>query len=208
MFWSPWSASGCVLCRAQLKLSATTYARGTMTTALYHGRRAATIENADLRVTVLQEGGHIAEIFDKATGVNPLWTPPWPTVEPSTFRASHTKSYGDGADAQLLAGIMGHNLCLDIFGPPSEAEAKAGLAPHGEGSVAPYEVSTSGDTLVARATFPIAGLTFERSIALRDRAVFIREVLTNISASDLAIGWTQHVTLGPPFLQRGSTQFR
>ena len=51
----------------------------------YRGRRAATIENADLRVTVLQEGGHIAEILDKAAGVNPLWTPPWPTIEPSAF---------------------------------------------------------------------------------------------------------------------------
>ncbi len=28
------------------------------------------------RVTVLEEGGHIAEIFDKRSGVNPLWTPP------------------------------------------------------------------------------------------------------------------------------------
>ena len=179
-----------------------------MTTAPYRGRRAATIENADLRVTVLQEGGHIAEIFDKATGVNPLWTPAWPTIEPSTFHLADTKTYGEGGDAPLLAGIMGHNLCLDIFGPPSEEEAKTGLTPHGEGSVAPYELSTSGETLVARATFPIAGLTLERSIALRDRVVLIREVLTNISASDRAIGWTQHVTLGPPFLERGSTQFR
>src|SRR4030095_10633319 len=54
-------------------------------TATYHGRRAAAIENADLRVTVLEEGGHIAEIFDKRAGVNPLWTPPWPSLEPSSF---------------------------------------------------------------------------------------------------------------------------
>jgi hypothetical protein len=179
-----------------------------MTTAPYRGRRAATIENAHLRVTVLEEGGHIAEILDKATGVNPLWTPPWPTIEPSTFRIADTQTYGDGSDARLLAGIMGHNLCLDIFGPPSDDEAKAGLTPHGEGSIAPYELSVSGDTLVARAVFPIAGLTFERHITLRDQVVLIREVLTNASATDRAIGWTQHVTLGPPFLERGGTQFR
>ena len=35
----------------------------------YRGRRAATIENGQLRVTVLREGGHIAEIFDKEAGV-------------------------------------------------------------------------------------------------------------------------------------------
>ena len=84
------------------------------------------VETSDLKVTVLQEGGHIAEIFDKAAGVSPLWTPPWPTIEPSQYDRSHTAMYGDGVDARLLAGIMGHNLCLDIFGPPSDAEAKAG----------------------------------------------------------------------------------
>jgi hypothetical protein len=50
----------------------------------FNGRRAATIENAHVRVTVLEEGGHIAEICDKRTGVNPLWLPPWPSIEPST----------------------------------------------------------------------------------------------------------------------------
>src|SRR5687767_13381357 len=138
MFLSPSSASGCVACWAQLKLSTTTYARGTMTTALYRGRRAATIENANLRVTVLEEGGHIAEIFDKVAGVNPLWTPPWPSIEPSHYGPAHAHLYGSGSDARLLAGIMGHNLCLDIFGPPTDDEAKAGLVAHGEGSVAPY----------------------------------------------------------------------
>jgi hypothetical protein len=192
---------------------------------LYRGRHAATIENASLRVTVLREGGHIAEIFDKAAGVNPLWTPPWPTIEPSAYQKSNRDPfsddpakkdpdlisgdvYGGGSDARLLAGIMGHNLCLDIFGPPSDEEAKAGLTAHGEGSVAPYELTASPDVLVARAHFPIAGLAFERHITLRERAVLIREALTNLTDADRAIGWTQHVTLGPPFLERGTTQFR
>jgi hypothetical protein len=28
--------------------------------------------------------------------------------------------YGTGSEAKLLAGLMGHNLCMDIFGGPSE----------------------------------------------------------------------------------------
>ena len=179
-----------------------------MTATKYRGRRAASIENAHLRVTVLQEGGHIAEIFDKAAGVNPLWTPPWPTIEPSEYGPAYVDTYGSGSDARLLAGIMGHNLCLDIFGPPTDEEAKAGLTAHGEGSVGPYELMASGETLAARARFPIAGLEFERRITLRERIVFIRETLTNVTATDRPIGWTQHVTLGPPFLERGTTQFR
>ena len=179
-----------------------------MTRTTYHGRRAARIENAHIRLTVLQEGGHIAEVFDKAAGVNPLWTPPWPSIEPSAFGVEHVETYGGGSDGPLLAGIMGHNLCLDIFGPPSDEEAAAGLSAHGEGSVVAYELRADGDALVARANFPIAGLLFERRIDLRGAAVVIREALTNIGTSGRAIGWTQHVTLGPPFLEPGKTEFR
>src|SRR5438093_10909175 len=69
----------------------------------YRGRRAAAIENDDVRVTVLEEGGHIAEILDKRSGVNPLWTPPWASIEPSTYLPSRHAEYGAGSDAVLLA---------------------------------------------------------------------------------------------------------
>jgi len=51
----------------------------------YRTRRATSIENEAIRVTVLHEGGHIAEITDTKTGINPLWTPPWPSIEPSAY---------------------------------------------------------------------------------------------------------------------------
>ena len=47
-----------------------------------------------MRVTILVEGGHIAEILDKRSGINPLWTPHWDSIEPSTFDASRHASYG------------------------------------------------------------------------------------------------------------------
>ena len=174
----------------------------------YRQRRATVIENSHLRVTVLHEGGHIAEVFDKRAGINPLWTPAWPSMEPSSFDSRKTHTYGTGTDAKLLAGIMGHNLCLDIFGGPSDEEAAAGLTPHGEGSVAPYDISVSDGALICRARFPLAQMQFERRIELEDRDVRIRETIESSAASDRAIGWTQHVTLGPPFLERGKTQFR
>jgi hypothetical protein len=175
---------------------------------VYHGRRAAAIENQHLRVTVLQEGGHIAEILDKETGVNPLWTPPWRTSEPSAYGPEVYAEYGAGAESKLLAGIMGHNLCLDIFGGPSEEEAAAGVTVHGEGSVAGYEILEDGGALVLRARFPLAQIDFERRIELCERTVRIRERVANLTACDRPIGWTQHVTLGPPFLEKGVTQFR
>src|SRR5690348_914747 len=166
----------------------------------FHGRRATSIENERLRVTVLHEGGHIAEIFDKASGVSPLWIPPWPSIEPSTYDRARHPEYGADAESKLLAGIMGHNLCMDIFGGPSPAEAAAGLTVHGEASVAPYQISGGPLELTMRAHFPQAQLQFERRLRLRpgSRALHIAEAVENLSAADRPIGWTQHVTLGPP----------
>ena len=174
----------------------------------YRGRRAETIENDDLRVTVLREGGHIAEVFDKATGVNPLWSPPWASIEPSQYDAARHPQFGGGSDAKLLAGIMGHNLCLDIFGGPSAEEAAAGITAHGDASIVPYEIRTSTDTMAMRAHLPLAQLHVERRIELRGRTARVREAVENLAAFDRPIGWTEHVTLGPPFLDRGATKLR
>lgn len=176
----------------------------------YRNRRAVQLENSALRVTVLVEGGHIAEVLDKQTGVNPLWTPPWPSIEPSAYSPEKHPEYGSGPESRLLAGIMGHNLCMDIFGGPSEEEAAAGLTVHGEASVAPYEIGSADAELLARAELPQAQLRVERRLRLAPeaRVLEITETVENVSATDRPIGWTQHVTLGPPFLERGSTQFR
>jgi hypothetical protein len=176
--------------------------------SLYRGRRAATLGNDTVRVTALVEGGHIAQILDTRTGVNPLWTPVWPSVEPSQFGAEHQAVYGSGPDGKLLAGIMGHNLCLDIFGGPSDAEAAAGLTAHGEASIAPYDTVITDGRMSMRAQLPMAALTVERELTLFYRSVHIRETVRNVSACDRPVGWTQHVTLGPPFLENGLTEFR
>jgi uncharacterized protein DUF4432 len=176
----------------------------------YRGRRAHRIETPELRVTVLVEGGHIAEIADKRSGLNPLWTPPWPSIEPSTYDRARHPEYGADAESKLLAGIMGHNLCLDLFGGPSEAEAAAGMTTHGESSVARYEITSAAGEIAAQATLPMAQLRVERRLRLRpgSRVVRIAETVENLASCDRPIAWTQHVTLGPPFLVPGSTEFR
>jgi hypothetical protein len=174
----------------------------------FRDRRAVSIENADLRVTVLEEGGHIAEITDKRTGVNPLWIPPWPSIEPSTYDRARHPQYGSGAESQLLSGIMGHNLCLDIFGGPSPEEEAAGLTVHGEASLARYDLHASGQHVTLAAELPIAQLRIERRIDLHGETVQIRETVENPAGADRPIGWTEHVTLGPPFLEKNATEFR
>ena len=175
---------------------------------LYRGRRAAAIENTDLRLTVLEGGGHIAEVLHKQSGVNPLWTPPWPSIEPGQYVAATDTTYGAGVESQLLAGIMGHNLCLDIFGGPSAEEYTAGLQPHGEASIVAYELSVRENEISAAATLPEAQLRVERRLRLISSVIQVFESVENLSATDRPVAWTEHVTLGPPFLTNGSTEFR
>jgi hypothetical protein len=176
--------------------------------ARYRDRRAVQLENECVRVTVIREGGHVAEILDKASGVNPLWTPPWPSTEPSAWSAATHPRFGSGSDARLLAGILGHNLCLDIFGGPSDEEASAGVTAHGEASVVAYDAADIGGGLAMRAHLPLAQIDVERRIELDGSVIRFRETVANLAAFDRPIGWTQHVTLGPPFLQKGVTVFR
>lgn len=158
------------------------------------------IENDFIRVTISEIGGHIAEIQDLATGVNPLWTPPWASEPHADF--------GNNAESKLLAGIRGHNLCLDLFGQPSEAEAKAGMIVHGEAGVAAHTLREIPGGLVSQCLLPHSQLAFERTITLDGRTVRIAETVENLSIFDRPIAWTQHVTFGPPFMEHGVTQFR
>lgn len=175
----------------------------------HRSRRAVRVEDDHLRVTILVEGGHVAEILHKATGVNPLWTPPWPSIEPSAYDRERNREYGADSESRLLAGIMGHNLALDIFGPPSTEEHAAGLTVHGEASVVSWSFEADEGGLRARAQLPLSMLDVERRIRLAGGGVLrIQETVTNLTAMDRPIAWTEHVTLGPPFVEHGRTRLR
>ena len=122
-----------------------------MNESQYRGRRARRLSNDLLEIVVTVEGGHIAAVVDKTTKANPLWSPPWPSMEPSLYDPGKHPQYGANTESKLLAGILGHNLCLDIFGGPSEEEAAAGITVHGEAPVAVYNITVTGDTLTQRA---------------------------------------------------------
>lgn len=176
----------------------------------YRNRKAFEFSNEQLSVTVSVEGGHIASILHKGTRMNPLWVPIWPSLEPSAYDPARNPEYGTGNEAKLLAGILGHNLCLDLFGGPSDDELAAGVYTHGEANLAPYSIEEENGAVAMRCVLPQAGLQFKRTLRLAPASpvLQIRETVTNLTAFDRPIAWTQHVTLGPPFLERGVTQFR
>ena len=160
----------------------------------------------------LTGGGHIAEIrFADGSGLptlNPLWTPNWKSIEPFQYSArSHAKLYGPLTEGKLLSGIAGHNICLDYFGPPSEEEAAQGLSTHGEAPSLKWRKSSerlrAGQlSLTLSVRLPEAGLQFSREIGMRagESVVYLKEAVTNERKLDHFFHWTQHVTLGPPFV--------
>lgn len=175
----------------------------------FHNREAWQIENNALRVTVLKGGGHIAEVLDKRTGANPLWIPPWPSIEPADYDPQRDSSYGRNEESRLLCGIIGHNLCLDTFGPPSEEQVRLGISVHGEASIARYGCEVDQTQLHLCSLLKLSRLRVRRTIRLGDDAaiVHIRESVENLSSRSRPTAWTQHVSLGPPFLVAGETQF-
>lgn len=182
---------------------------------LLHGRAGYRIETDWGRVGVLEGGGHICEAILKVCGeLNPLWVPPWRTIDPQDYSPSrHARLYGPPPDGPLLAGIAGHSLSFDHFGPPSKEEIAAGRSTHGEAPSIKWKLepvrNALGPTLHASAVLHEARLHFTRTISLDPRraVVYCEEQARNLSAFDRPISWNEHVTFGPPFVEPGVTIF-
>jgi hypothetical protein len=179
----------------------------------WHDREAYALGNGLLQLVILTGGGHIVELcFAESSGfptMNPLWIPPWKTIEPYNYRLKiHAARYGGPATGgRLLSGIAGHNVCMDLFGSPSQEEAELGYPDHGEASVSRWrkssvQLSSYQVSLQLSVSLPIAGLEFDRVIRLRDgeSVVYITETVRNLRKADHFCHWVQHVTMGGPFL--------
>jgi hypothetical protein len=166
-------------------------------------------------VSVLEGGGHICDLnLNACTGVNLLWRPPWATIDPFKYtRAKHARTYGEPPDGRLLAGIAGHSLSFDHFGPPSPEETTAGLTTHGEAPALKWDVQKYAKSpkpyLQYRLTLPEARIRFSRKLTLapRNPVIYCEEEAVNLSPYDRPISWNEHVTFGPPFLEAGVTWF-
>jgi hypothetical protein len=178
----------------------------------WHGRESYTIANDRVRLVTVTGGGHITELSFTGPGeTNPLWGPPWETIDPQTYNEDlHSFRYGSGTEGKLLSGLAGHNICLDYFGSPSPEEARQGLSQHGEAPSSRWiprvpKITASKATLRLKTRLPVARLEFEREIALApdESAFYIRETIKNLARADHFFHWTQHVTFGPPYLTSG-----
>jgi uncharacterized protein DUF4432 len=177
----------------------------------WNDRQAYRLSNANVELTALVGGGHLADFRLRGSPVNVLWKSPWPTIEPQTFSSrEHAALYGDGPVGRFLCGYTGHALALPYFGMPSSEEAERGMGLHGEAANSEWKViSTAADddsaTLVMEVTLPVYGLHVRREISLSREAftAFITETVTNLSDAAREFQWVQHAAFGEPFFASG-----
>lgn len=180
---------------------------------LLDGRAGIRLKAEWGHVAVTLGGGHICEFVSRAhADGNPLWRPPWKTIDPHRYRAGeHDKTFGPPPDGALLAGIAGHSLSFDYFGPPSAEETLAGLSTHGEAPAALWKVRREfgGERpgFEYGAPLPVSQIEFSRTLSVDPQRpiLYCEESARNLSAADRPISWTEHVTIGPPFLRCGDT---
>lgn len=176
----------------------------------FHDRACWTIENADIRVTVMKSGGNIAAlVLKKKLDLNPLWVQERATIDSDQYDpAIHSATYGTAPEAKLLCGLLGHNLCFPYWGDPSGAEHNAGMTYHGETNIVRWEeVQHANDSLAITAFLPESLLRFTRTIQCSGQSVLCEGVAENLSTWDRPVAWCEHVTFGPPFLEPGVTRF-
>ncbi|MGA8109597.1 MAG: hypothetical protein WB974_09190, partial [Acidobacteriaceae bacterium] len=181
--------------------------------SLLDGRAGYRVRSDWGSAAVLLGGGHLCQIaLNTHPDINPLWRPPWRTMDPGQYEAERDAArFGPPPDGRLLAGIAGHSLSFDHFGPPSADEIQAGLSTHGEAPVAAWQLRRQfeGDRpgFVSGTVLPVSQIDFERTLRVdaQHPVVYCEERALNLSAADRPISWNEHVTVGPPFLACDST---
>ena len=153
------------------------------------GRRTVRLESQTTTLAIDLGGGSIVDFHLAGGGLNPLhWL--GPGDEDKAFRP------------------MAHFLCLDRWGPPSDAEVRNGMPFHGEASRVEWKQLGASERRAGRiiaemeATLPLAGLEVRRTVGLSESASFfsVSETVTNRNKLGRVYNMVQHATIGPPFL--------
>jgi len=150
-------------------------------------QRGWAIQSDTIRVTLLRQGGHIAEIRrlgeTSAASINPLFSP-------------------------TGTGYSGHLVCFPHYGPASADERQQGLAGHGEAGAVewhetrPAVVTANALTFFYGAELPKTQYAIERAVTVRagEPAVRVEEWVENRAGYDRPYNWNQHATFGAPFV--------
>lgn len=180
----------------------------------FRGRQAVLIGNDVVELIIVLGGGHFASFKRVEQGVNVLWEPHWPTLDPSVRNLGMPGEFDDTLESRLLSSILGHNLCLDVFGGHSPGEEKAGMTFHGEAGMVAWqidaaEIGGSSAKLTMSAYLRETAMEITRTISLNEgeSCVSVDESIRNLVGFQRAYGCSQHATIGEAFLKDGPAIF-
>lgn len=166
----------------------------------YLGREAVLLRNERIQLVVLKNGGSFPSITltNDSERTNPMW---------DSFRADREQGR-----PERLGGGVGHFVCVDGFGQPSEAERAAGMEGHGEAHRLEWSTEfagRAGDSYVLRqsVTLPRVREVLRREVRLLpgENVVYVKSTLESLLEFDRPVNWAEHATIGSPFLERGVT---
>ena len=165
-------------------ISSLTWAQGSL-----EGRKQVVLEGKTALVSVDTAGGSIVDFHLSGQNLNPL-----------------TWNYPEKGD--LKPRTIGHFICFDRWGQPSQQELKNGMPFHGEAAQVEWQVLSQpvkrdgAVDAVMLCRLPIGGLELKRFLSLSDASpvLTVREEITNVGKLGRVYNIVQHATIGPEFL--------
>ncbi len=149
------------------------------------------LENNRSIFEVNLNGGMIPDFHLKELPLNPL---NWKHNEPE------------------MPPFEGHFVCFDRWGPPSEGEKANGFVHHGEVNTLKWTLLSDpqkkdGRTgVTTTCSLPMGGLQLTRTIDMPENEplFFVKEEIKNLNKYGRMFNIVQHVTIGPPFLDKST----
>lgn len=165
-----------------------------LTTCAWRGLPAWTVNGDVLNVVVTAQGGHIAALRRNGEELNPLWQPQWSAVDP----AARSGMNFPGDEGIQLAATVGHQLCLDRFGPSWSGD---GRPTHGEAGLVRWTCAQAESTLVEwAAELPVAGLRVRKRLQLVGDECQLTHGVWHAGPAVRDLEWAERIALGGDFL--------
>lgn len=111
-----------------------------------------------------------------------------------------------------MPSFEGHFVCFDRWGPPSEGEKANGFVHHGEINTLKWTLLSEPQKKDGRTSctttcsLPMGGLQLTRKIEMPENEplFFVTEEIKNLNKYGRMFNIVQHVTIGPPFLDKST----
>jgi hypothetical protein len=168
--------------------------------ATVYGRQALLVGNDKLEVAIVKQGGSMLRIVIKGDpdGLSPFGNPEMMPQIPE--------------NRKLQGPMVGHFVCVDGFGGPSNEERAAGLPMHGEAYLQPWNLATAekqgGTTTVKfNVDLPLLQESLTRTLQMVDgeNVIYVDSEVESRTAFDRPMNWGEHPYLFPPFLEAEKT---